>query len=80
LGHARITELSRLLKQGLKDAGATLVTPEDPASIGRRTAKVIIAPVTVWQSPATANIHDADLKTAADYLCAQLRTELGKDF
>jgi hypothetical protein len=42
--------------------------------------KVIVAPVTVWQSPATANIHDADLKTAADYLYAQLRTELGKDF
>jgi hypothetical protein len=42
--------------------------------------KVIIAPVTVWQSPGTADIHDADLKTAADYLYAQLRTELGKDF
>jgi hypothetical protein len=42
--------------------------------------KVIVAPVTVWQSPATANIHDADLKAAADYLYAQLRNELGKDF
>jgi hypothetical protein len=31
---ARITELSSLLKQGLKDAGATLVTPEDPALSG----------------------------------------------
>jgi selenocysteine lyase/cysteine desulfurase len=28
---ARITELSSLLKEGLKNAGATLVTPEDPA-------------------------------------------------
>src|SRR4029453_17222357 len=42
--------------------------------------KVIIAPVTVWESPANANIHDADLKTAADYLYAQLRDQLGKDF
>jgi hypothetical protein len=42
--------------------------------------KVIVAPVTVWQSPGTANIPEADLKTAADYLYAQLRQELGKDF
>lgn len=42
--------------------------------------KVIVAPVTVWQSPATANIPEADLKTAADHLYAQLRQELGKDF
>ena len=28
---ARIAELATLLKHGLKDAGATLVTPEDPA-------------------------------------------------
>ncbi len=42
--------------------------------------KVIVAPVTVWQSPSTANIPEADLKTAADYLYAQLRQELGKDF
>jgi hypothetical protein len=41
---------------------------------------VIVAPVTVWQSPATADLHDADLKTAADYLYAQLRDQLGKDF
>ena len=31
---ARITELATLLKTGLKDAGATLVTPEDPALSG----------------------------------------------
>ena len=31
---ARITELASLLKAGLKDAGATLVTPEDPALSG----------------------------------------------
>jgi selenocysteine lyase/cysteine desulfurase len=31
---ARITELATLLKAGLKDAGATLVTPEDPALSG----------------------------------------------
>jgi selenocysteine lyase/cysteine desulfurase len=31
---ARITELATLLKDGLKDAGATLVTPEDPALSG----------------------------------------------
>jgi selenocysteine lyase/cysteine desulfurase len=31
---ARIAELSSLLKEGLKDAGATLVTPEDPALSG----------------------------------------------
>ena len=42
--------------------------------------KVMVEPVTVWQSPATANIPEQDLKTAADYLYAQLRDELGKDF
>ena len=42
--------------------------------------KVIVAPVTVWRSPATAEIPEADLKTAADYLYAQLREQLGKDF
>ena len=31
---ARITELARLLKEGLKSAGATLVTPEEPAMSG----------------------------------------------
>ena len=31
---ARITELASLLKAGLKDVGATLVTPEDPALSG----------------------------------------------
>ena len=31
---ARITELASLLKEGLKDAGATLTTPEDPALSG----------------------------------------------
>lgn len=31
---ARITELASLLKAGLKDAGATLVTPESPALSG----------------------------------------------
>lgn len=31
---ARIAELASLLKKGLTDAGATLVTPEDPASSG----------------------------------------------
>jgi selenocysteine lyase/cysteine desulfurase len=31
---ARIAELATLLKTGLKDAGATLVTPEDPALSG----------------------------------------------
>ena len=31
---ARIVELAGLLKKGLKEAGATLVTPEDPASSG----------------------------------------------
>ena len=31
---ARVTELASLLKAGLKDAGATLVTPEDPALTG----------------------------------------------
>jgi selenocysteine lyase/cysteine desulfurase len=31
---ARITELATLLKAGLKDEGATLVTPEDPALSG----------------------------------------------
>jgi selenocysteine lyase/cysteine desulfurase len=31
---ARISELASLLKEGLKDAGATLVTPEDPAWSG----------------------------------------------
>jgi selenocysteine lyase/cysteine desulfurase len=31
---ARITELSSLLKEGLKEAGATLTTPEDPALSG----------------------------------------------
>lgn len=31
---ARIVELASLLKKGLKEAGATLVTPEDPASSG----------------------------------------------
>jgi hypothetical protein len=34
LGHARITELSSLLEHGLKDAGGTLVTLEDPALCG----------------------------------------------
>jgi hypothetical protein len=42
--------------------------------------KVIVAPVTVWCSPATADIPEQDLKTAADYLYAQLREQLGKDF
>jgi hypothetical protein len=42
--------------------------------------KVIVTPVTVWRSPATAEIPEADLKTAADYLYAQLREQLGKDF
>ena len=31
---ARVTDLASLLKAGLKDAGATLVTPEDPALSG----------------------------------------------
>lgn len=31
---ARITELATLLKEGLKDAGATLVTPDSPAMSG----------------------------------------------
>src|SRR4029453_5008950 len=31
---ARVVELAGLLKNGLKEAGATLVTPEDPASSG----------------------------------------------
>ncbi len=31
---ARVTELASLLKEGLKDAGATLVTPESPAMSG----------------------------------------------
>jgi hypothetical protein len=42
--------------------------------------KVIVAPVTVWRSPEDSGIPEQDLKTAADYLYAQLRDELGKDF
>jgi Protein of unknown function (DUF3313) len=42
--------------------------------------KVIVAPVTVWRSPADSGIPEQDLKTAADYLYEQLREGLGKDF
>ena len=41
---------------------------------------MIVAPVTVWRSPAESGIPEQDLKTAADYLYEQLREELGKDF
>jgi hypothetical protein len=68
---------SRLTPGAEGEAGLRYINPDvDWASY----RKVIVAPVTVWQSPATANIHDADLKTASDYLYAQLRDQLGKDF
>jgi hypothetical protein len=42
--------------------------------------KVIVAPVTVWASSGTTAVPEQDLKNAADYLYAQLRDQLGKDF
>ena len=70
-------DYSRLTPGGAGEAALRYIKPDVQwASYD----KIIVAPVTVWQSPATANIHDTDLKTAADYLYAQLRQELGKDF
>jgi hypothetical protein len=70
-------DCSQLTSGGEGEAGCDTSTP---TSSGPSYDKVIVAPVTVWQSPATANIPEADLKTAADYLYTQLRNELGKDF
>ena len=42
--------------------------------------KVIVDPVTVWTAGGATSIPEQDLKTAADYLYAQLRDELGQDF
>jgi len=42
--------------------------------------KVLVDPVTVWKSARTGDIPEADLQTAANFLYAQLRQELGKDF
>ncbi|HZA65483.1 MAG TPA: DUF3313 domain-containing protein [Geminicoccaceae bacterium] len=42
--------------------------------------KVIVEPVEVWAPGGTTAVPEEDLKTAADYLYAQLRAELGKDF
>jgi hypothetical protein len=70
-------DYSRLTPRAEGEAALRYINPDVNWASYR---KVIVAPVTVWQSPATASIHDADLKTAADYLYAQLRNELGKDF
>ena len=42
--------------------------------------KVLVDPVTVWGSARAEGIPEADLQTAANFLYAQLRQELGKDF
>jgi hypothetical protein len=41
---------------------------------------VIVEPVTIWTEGGTTSVPQEDLKTAADYLHAQLRDQLGKDF
>jgi Protein of unknown function (DUF3313) len=45
-----------------------------------RYDKVLVEPVVVLGSPGTQDIPEEDLQTAANFLHAQLRQELGKDF
>jgi hypothetical protein len=42
--------------------------------------RVLVEPVVVLRSPGTQDIPEEDLQTAANFLHAQLRQELGKDF
>jgi Protein of unknown function (DUF3313) len=42
--------------------------------------KVLVEPVVVLGSSGTRDIPEEDLQTAANFLYAQLREELGKDF
>jgi len=42
--------------------------------------KVLVDPVTVWKSARAGGVPEEDLQTAANFMYAQLRQELGKDF
>jgi hypothetical protein len=70
-------DYSQLTRGGSGEAALRYI---DPDADWAAYDKVIVAPVTIWSAGGTSTIPEKDLETAADYLYAQLRDELGKDF
>jgi hypothetical protein len=70
-------DYSRLTTGASGEAALRYINPDaDWASYD----KVIVEPVTVWASGGATAVPEQDLKNVADYLYAQLRDQLGKDF